>query len=55
MNLDERTAHLARALWSELDYVLGVDPNHLAAFCTRVLDAYDKASLTEPDTLLPSD
>ncbi len=42
MSLDERTAYLARALWSELDYVLDVDPNTLAAFCVRVLDTFDK-------------
>jgi hypothetical protein len=39
--LDQRTAHLARALFADLDYVLGVDPNTLAAFCVRVLDEYD--------------
>ena len=40
--LDLRTAYLARALWSELDYVLDVDPNTLAAFCVRVLDTFDQ-------------
>ena len=40
--MDLRTAYLARALWSELDYVLGVDPNALAAFCVRVLDTFDQ-------------
>jgi len=34
--LDLRTAYLARA------YVLGVDPNALAAFCVRVLDTFDQ-------------
>ena len=38
---DQRTAHLARALFADLDYVLGVDPNTLAAFCVRVLDEWD--------------
>jgi hypothetical protein len=42
--LDERAAHLAHALWSELDYVLGVDPNWLAKFCVRVLDEFDGAA-----------
>jgi hypothetical protein len=36
-----RTAHLSRALFADLDYVLGVDPNTLAAFCVRVLDEWD--------------
>jgi hypothetical protein len=40
-DLDQRTAHLARALFADLDYVLGVDPNTLAAFCVRVLDEWD--------------
>jgi hypothetical protein len=40
-SVDPRTAHLARALFADLDYVLGVDPNTLAAFCVRVLDEWD--------------
>ena len=50
---DPRTAHLARALFADLDYVLGVDPNTLAAFCVRVLDAYDEAA--EPTYQLPGE
>jgi hypothetical protein len=44
MSVDERTAHLARALWAEFDYVLGVDPNSLAAFCIGVVDTFDGAA-----------
>lgn len=43
-SVDPRTAHLARALFADLDYVLGVDPNTLAAFCVRVLDEWDAAA-----------
>lgn len=39
--LDERTALLARALWAEYDYAIGVDPNALAAFCIGVLARHD--------------
>ena len=39
--LDERVAHLARALWREYDYALGVDPNALALFCVRALARHD--------------
>ena len=52
-DLNPRTAHLARALFADLDYVLGVDPNTLAAFCVRVLDEYDAEA--EPTYRLPVD
>lgn len=50
-DLNQRTAHLARALFADLDYVLGVDPNTLAAFCVRVLDEWDAE--VEPTYQLP--
>lgn len=50
-DIDERTATLARALWSELDYVLGVDPNTLAVFCVKVLDTFDASQSHSRGTL----
>lgn len=45
--LDERVATLARALWREYDYALGVDPNALARFVVGVLARHDAELIEE--------